>query len=282
MQHPPPNRNQPITPNYFQQLALTAPLGDETSAHQHTPKRARIALDRNALISLAVIFLVILISAGVVGIYNGQSAAKALPNEENAAVEQSLPKKSGAAANGSDSGDADRFGAAVSKDANGKLVVYVSGAVVKPGVVTVKSGARIDDAVKAAGGALPEADLARVNLAQLIHDGEQIHLPKVGEAGNSAVPPGVQGSNTSGENSAGAGSENLSGSANTDATASKIDLNQATSAQLEEIPGIGPVTAGEIISWREQNGAFQSIDDLLQISGIGEKTLEKIRPHVSV
>lgn len=274
MQHPPPNRNQPITPNYFQQLAFSASLGDESGIYQRTPKRSRITLDRNALISLAVIFLVVLISAVIVGIYNGQTSAKALPTSANSAgkniaTESEKPLSAGV--------DPANSAGEFAQNSSEKIVVYVSGAVARPGVVEVKANSRINDAIKAAGDALTEADLTRVNLAQLIHDGEQIHIPKVGENLDNSLAPGVQG-----DYLAGVGGSSADSGSTPAAGETKINLNRATLAQLEQIPGVGPVTAQEILAWREKNGSFKSVEQLLQISGIGEKTLAKIQPYVEL
>jgi competence protein ComEA len=158
----------------------------------------------------------------------------------------------------------------------GQVRVYVVGQVRHPGVVSLVNGARVEDAVKAAGGATERADLAVINLARKVQDGEQIVVPKPGEtvpaaaldAGGGAGGAGAGG--TGGDGTAGGG------------PGAPIDLNTATVAQLDTLPGVGPVIAGRIVAWRQDNGRFATVDDLGEVSGIGEATLAKLRPLVRV
>ena len=120
------------------------------------------------------------------------------------------------------------------------VVVHVSGEVSRPGIVTLELGARVADAVEQAGGVVGEADLAAVNLARVARDGEQIHVPAIGEA----PAPG--------------------------ATGGPVDLNTADAAGLETLPGIGPVLAQRIVADRDANGPFASLDDLARVSGVGD------------
>ncbi len=150
------------------------------------------------------------------------------------------------------------------------LVVHVVGQVRRPGVVRLPPGSRVEDAVAAAGGVLRGADLTAVNLARLLADGEQLLVPRPGQA----VVPG-------GGASGGAGSGGSGGDAG--ATGSvPVNLNTATVEQLDGLPGVGPVLAGRILDWRAKNGRFSTVDELGEISGIGEKALERLRPLVSV
>lgn len=142
-----------------------------------------------------------------------------------------------------------------------RLVVDVAGRVRHPGIVRLPAGARVVDALRAAGGALPGVSLTSLNLARRVVDGEQI---LVGVRGSS-VPPVAGADPTS-----------------TGPPIAPVDINTATEAELETLPDIGPVTAQAIIDWRVQNGAFGSVDDLLAVSGIGSATLADIRPYVSV
>lgn len=152
------------------------------------------------------------------------------------------------------------------------LVVYVVGQVRRAGVVRLPAGSRVEDAVAAAGGALRGADLTVVNLARLLLDGEQLVVPRLGQSvvtAGGGAPAGVGGG------SAGGGAAGASGSA-------PLNLNSATAAQLDGLPGIGPVLAGRILDWRTKNGRFSTVDELGEISGIGQKALERLRPLVAV
>lgn len=146
------------------------------------------------------------------------------------------------------------------------VVVHVAGAVNRPGVVTLPSGSRVVDAVDAAGGGLPDADLDRLNLAALLADGERILVARVGD------PP------TTGN--AGGGVTPQGGV--TAVPAGPIDLNAATQADLEELPGIGPTLAAAIITERTRRGGYTDVAQLQQVPGIGEGRYAQIRDLVTV
>ncbi|MGY1708274.1 ComEA family DNA-binding protein [Geodermatophilus sp. SYSU D00758] len=143
---------------------------------------------------------------------------------------------------------------------DGAVVVSVVGQVARPGLVSLPAGARVADAVAAAGGLLPEADPASVNLAAVLSDGQQI----------AVGVPGV---------GAGAGSEPAAAGAG---GASPVDLNAATAADLDALPGIGPVLAGRIVDHRTQHGRFTSVEQLDDVPGIGPTTYAELAPLVRV
>ncbi len=144
-----------------------------------------------------------------------------------------------------------------------KLVVDVAGKVRRPGIVELPAGARVVDALNAAGGARPGTDTAGLNLARPLLDGEQIvvglTVPTV------AAPIGP-----------------TPGTSATSPAIAPVNLNTATQQELETLPGIGPVTAQAILAWRTDNSAFTSVDELLEVSGIGDVTLADIEPYVYV
>ncbi len=157
------------------------------------------------------------------------------------------------------------------------VVVSVVGLVHKPGLVTLQPGARIADAVAAAGGTLDGADLVGLNMAQRVADGEQIIV-------GIAPPPGEPTRLGSGVTPASGGpSATALPSASQSASPSgPIDLNTATVEQLDTLPGIGPVTAAAIVAWRDANGKFTSVDQLGEVDGIGPARMEKLRSLVRV
>ena len=164
-------------------------------------------------------------------------------------------------------------GAAAVDPAAAPVVVHAAGAVVDAGVYELPAGSRVDDLVSAAGGLAPDADGDRVNLALLLADGERVYVPRVGE---EVVPEAPSPSG------AAAGSPSAEGGGSGAATSGPINLNTATVAELETLPGVGPVTAQAIVDHREQEGPFTSVDDLLDVQGIGEARLAQMREQVTV
>ena len=144
---------------------------------------------------------------------------------------------------------------ASSAPASSAIYVHILGAVARPGLYELRDGDRAVDAVAAAGGLLETADQAQLNLARFLVDGEQIVVPVVGE-----VPVAVPGVTQSG----------------------LVNLNTADAATLETLPRVGPAMAARILEWREANGRFTAVEDLLGITGIGEKTFEGLKHLVTV
>lgn len=153
-----------------------------------------------------------------------------------------------------------------------ELVVHAAGAVVTPGVYTLPPSARVDDLVRAAGGLSPDADSSRLNLAAPLVDGARVYVPRRGEA----EPPPVVGPD--------AGTPGPPGdvASTNEEPAGPINLNAATEEELDVLPGVGPAIAAAIVAFREENGGFASVDDLLDVRGIGEAKLAELRPLVTV
>ena len=145
-----------------------------------------------------------------------------------------------------------------------RVTVHVAGAVAKPGVYDLDAGARVIDAIEAAGGGAPDADLNRLNLAAKVTDGQRVLVQRVGEAApaGSASPDG-----------SGGGSADPSG---------LVSLNSATQAELEGLPGIGPTLAEAIITERERRGGFRSVNELRDVRGIGEKRFADLKDKVTI
>lgn len=157
------------------------------------------------------------------------------------------------------------------------LKVYVSGAVVRPGLYDVPAGARADDAVVAAGGMTMEADPTRINLAQKLKDGMQVNVPYQKQKypkqyNNGYNNNGYTKKKEYGKQETGAVASNLVG---------KVDINRATAQELEALPGIGPSMAQKIISYRNQH-RFNRVEDLVKVPGIGKAKLERLRERIYV
>ena len=161
-----------------------------------------------------------------------------------------------------------------------QLVVHVAGAVRAPGVVVLPAGARVDDAIDAAGGLLEDSDPDQLNLARVLTDGEQVRVPHVGDDASTWV----QGSGTTGGGTEGSGSGGSSGTSGTGSTGTSglIDVNTADATALEELPGIGPALAERIVSYRDEHGPFASVDELTDVPGIGDAKLEALRDSATV
>lgn len=155
-----------------------------------------------------------------------------------------------------------------------KIVVHITGEVNKAGVVILPKGARIADAIEAAGGTTKEADLEQINLAYVLEDGQKIYIPNqkdketnsekvyiTSESGNNVIMKDTI--TSKGENK-------------------KVNINQATQSELETLPGIGPSIASRIIEYRQQNGKFNTIEDLKNVKGIGDAKFENVKKYIVV
>lgn len=152
-----------------------------------------------------------------------------------------------------------------------EIVVHITGAVNKEGIVRIKEGSRIIDAIEAAGGMSDEVNLDMINLAYAVKDGQKIYVPKLSDAERVFKE---------GEDS------NIvivdKGTEETSSSSSKININTANISQLESISGIGESTANKIIEYREKNGKFKTIEDIKNVSGIGEIKYENIKDDICV
>lgn len=158
------------------------------------------------------------------------------------------------------------------------VVVDVAGKVRKPGVYRLPAGSRVDDAVRAAGGLLSGVDPVLVNLARKLADGEQLLVGLVAAGGGSAG-----GGSAGGGSGAGGSGEGGGAPAGPDSsTSGPLDLNSATLAQLDGLPGVGPVLAQRILDWRTEHGRFESVDQLRGVSGIGDSKYADLKSLVSI
>jgi competence protein ComEA len=151
----------------------------------------------------------------------------------------------------------------------GTVIIHVAGAVAVPGIVQLAAGSRVHQAVAAAGGGTPTADLNRLNLAAVLTDGQKLYVPQAGEeipAGSSG-PPGDAGEGTDGGTASAGG---------------KVNLNTASVEELDALPKVGPVLAQRIVDWRKEHGPFKSIEEVDAVDGVGPKMLETLLPLVGI
>ena len=220
--------------------------------------------DRLPIAAIAAVLVVVVIAVvGVTALLGGRAGSWTGGGGTDVAL--SLPKAGEAAgAPSGASGDTAAVGDASTSTttAGGSLHVHAAGAVMHPGVVEVPAGSRVTDVVAAAGGPAADADLNQVNLAALVTDGVRIYIPRQGEVGSGLVA--------------------ASGGADSDGQDAIVNLNEANETELETLPGVGPATAKAIVDYRSEHGRFRSVDDLLNVRGIGPSKLEQIKPHARV
>lgn len=143
------------------------------------------------------------------------------------------------------------------------IIVYICGAVKESKVISLKEDSRIADAIEAVGGLTQDADLTNINLAYILEDGEKIYIPKKGEK--------IEETDSS-----------VNTSSQTTSKLQKININKASQTELETIPGIGPSTALKIINYRKENGKFSTIEDIKNVSGIGDAKYESMKDYICV
>lgn len=225
-------------------LAFENALGNDMGVLTEQLQRPRFRLSQRAMRSLIILLGLMMGGLGIsvfTQLSHSDSAAHSAPPASPPAAAEEVAKNDSAV---------------VGKEA----LIYVTGAVKTPGVVSLRGEVRVQDALEAAGGFSETADKIAVNLAAPVHDGEHLHFPAQGE-----VPSG------------GGAEQN-----NVDGAAAPINLNQADKEALQKIPGIGPTTAQNIVNWRTEKGPFRKVEDLLNIPGIGQKNLEKMKPYLTL
>jgi len=263
---PPPSRPRPL------------PAGSPPAGGRHVaPRRVPTGLGAGQLATVAVLVAVALAATcwwlvrGSPRTEHDLAAAPApgLVSASAAARPADLaadPGQGSAAGSTADTGPA-------SSGAPATVTVDVAGKVRHPGIAVLDSGARVVDALKAAGGAKPGVDLTGLNLARVLVDGEQVVVGEAARTGVAAASAGSPPASTG-------GTGDRSGAPSDPVTL--VNLNTATEAELDTLPEVGPVTAASILTWREQHGGFSSVDELLEVDGIGEVTLGKLAPYVTV
>lgn len=210
----------------------------------------------------AVVAAILVVTAAASGLamasFGGHSSSVSFERSDEASVSD---------VHGAGDASSDDESSAKSSSA-AEVYVDVDGAVVRPGVYRLKDGARVSQAIDAAGGLTAEADVTGLNRASKVADGQKIYVPKVGEQQTVSADGGADGGAV------------LASGAND--VAGLVNINTASAAELQTLSGIGPSMAQSIIDERTKNGAFASVDDLMRVSGIGEKKLAKIKDCICV
>lgn len=200
--------------------------------------RGFLADNRDMLVKVAAAGMLVVAAFVVYGL-SGASGEKADAGEEVISVKEAKPQKV-------------------------TICVDVGGEVRNPVLAELEEGSRVEDAIKAAGGVTENADLADINRAALVADGDKILIPSLASA-EGAYDTGA-----------------MAGSAAGQAADGKVNINTADSLQLQELNGVGPATAEKIMDYREENGRFRVIEDIKNVSGIGEKTFEKFKDDIKI
>lgn len=229
----------------------------------------RCGTDPKALVAL-VLVLVVAVGFAVQHFWTGRPEPVRAPAAERSAVAGGPGPRSPSPPSSSSSAAAMAHGPP--GGAGRQLVVDVTGKVRRPGIHRMPPGSRVIDALQAAGGVLRGASTRGLNRARLLTDGEQIVVGAAGAAGGGAGPVGAGGGGPgSGQPSAGGGQAGPAG---------PVSLSTATEQQLDSLPGVGPVLARHIIEFRTQHGGFTSVDQLRQVTGIGDRRFADLRPLV--
>ncbi|HEY4021663.1 MAG TPA: ComEA family DNA-binding protein [Pseudonocardiaceae bacterium] len=263
-----PTSGDPPAPNLFADTRA-GPAGHLVErwlpGGNRTIHGARSLLRRHRGPTLAVV-LIALVAAIVAGVVMASSR----PEIEAAPA---LPPAVSAMANSS---------SVAPRPANTHIVVSVVGKVANPGLVTLADGARVADAVTAAGGVLPGTDITALNLARKLADGEQIYVG-IPVPPSAAEPPPDPAAPSNAGNAAGPSKKSKKGKSATQATpGQKVNLNTASANDLQSLPGVGTATAQRIVTWRSQHGSFNSIDQLRDVGGIGDGKFSKLKDLVTV
>ena len=204
----------------------------------------------------------------VIAMASGLAMASFGDRSGNVSFERAVASGSSVEPGSSDPSDDESDESSSKAFAETEVYVDVDGAVARPGVYRLKDGARVSQAIDAAGGLTAEADVTGLNRASKVTDGQKIYVPTVGEQQAALAAGGAEG-----------GAATVSGAGT---SSGLVNINTASAAELQTLSGIGPSMAQSIIDERTQNGAFASVDDLMRVSGIGEKKLAKIKDCICV
>ncbi|UVJ37844.1 ComEA family DNA-binding protein [Arthrobacter sp. CJ23] len=258
-----PGGKEPLLPlGHDEAPPAVGGVATDEGGHERPPARVRWRTPGRVAVLLALAAIVLL------GFLAWRAAAQTTTIEPLDHATPSGGGSPGAGAPGGTGDAADDGGSARGGEADSRqIVLHVAGAVQHPGVVRLPQGSRVFEAIAAAGGATPTADVNGLNLAAVVQDGTKIHVPAVGEPPSAAVSgEGVLG----GDAGSGAGG------------GGKVNLNTASAEELGTLPRVGPVMAQRIVDWRREHGPFASVEELDAVDGVGPKLMESLKNLVTV
>ena len=242
-------------------------LACSTDPEEPVRRPRRLAMAPRAAVVAGSVLLVLAVVLALRAVLTSTAAGTTAAARPSAAVSTAGPRAGTATAPVGPAPGGPRSGA-------GSVVVHVTGAVIRPGVVTLGEGSRVNDAISAAGGVSPDADTQQLNLARVLTDGEQIRVPRIGEVLPDPAPqPG-------GVATPGAGT--APGKPSDGSASGMVNINTASASDLEKLPGIGSALAQRIVEYRDSHGPFASVDALTDVPGIGKAKLEALREQATV
>ena len=293
----PPSALPPAGPGWDEQAPHPTATAPEESPSQRgrwwhfvLPAEVRVGTVGVRLVHVVVVGIVLAIGLGlgVVAVLRSQpeQVPAAEPVDGGTSDNAASPSTSSPDTSGPDTSGSETSSPAPTERPE-QIAVHVAGDVGEPGVVRLESGSRVVDAIEAAGGAAGDAEMGALNLAQVLRDGQQVLVGLDAEEAEDA-PGGVldpehsdTGSTEPTPTDPGAGAAEPGGADGSDATAT-VDINTAGLEELQVLPGIGPALAQRILDWREQHGQFNDVNELLEVSGIGDATLAELKDAVTL
>lgn len=223
--------------------------------------------------------IIVLLAAGGFYYANRQPAAD---NSALLSSGQSMSENSGQSLQSSSVSSVAASASSAASAANAEVVCDISGAVKHQGVYRLKNGARLEDLIEEAGGLTKDAQLKAINRSQLLKDQDKIYIPGKGDKVGAAQTANSAAASTPVSSSASSSSSSVSSSTSGAASGDLINLNTATASDLQKLNGIGEKKAEQIIAYRQEKGSFKSIDELKEVSGIGDKTFAAIKDQLTI
>lgn len=223
---------------------------------------------KQKIILVAIIFIMAIV-IGIYGYISMQKEAEQTEIENNEILNEETEEKNVLSENTTKNIQTENT-KEMAENSNNQIIIHITGAVKKTGILKLNKGSRIADAIEKAGGNKEDANLDEVNLAYVLEDGQKIYIPSKKDNTKKEYVTSESGNNVIAENATSKKGENK-----------KVNINTATQSELENLPGVGESIASKIIEYREQNGKFGKIEDLQNVKGIGDAKFNNIKEHVT-